>query len=332
MKKFKKRIFPVLILIISVFAAFYRKSPVKVFADEKYYYISGEVFGFSLISEGITVIGLSDVVTNEKTYSPAKDAGIKPDDVITKINENKLKSDSDIDKYIKSGYNELDIISGGKTKNILVKPAKDINGNLRLGIFIRGDICGIGTVSYYDSDGRFSALGHEIYDKEYAKTPIIGGALKEAGITKIIKGTKGIPGEIQGYIKSADTGTIEYGISTGIYGEKKNFDKSAYQKIAAARRGEAKIGKATAISNISGSTESYDIKIVKVTEEKKEKNLVIKVNDEKLLSLTGGIVQGMSGTPIIQNGKLIGIITHVFINDPKSGYGLSIQNSLDNFN
>ena len=332
MKKFSKRIFPVFILIISVFAAFYRGPSVKVSADEKYYYISGEVFGFSLVSEGITVIGLSDVVTNEKTYSPAKDAGITPGDVIVKINGNKLKSDSDIDKYVKNEYNELEIISGGNTKNVLIKPAKDINGNLRLGIFIRSDICGIGTVSYYDSDGRFSALGHEIYDKEYAKTPVIGGALKEAGITKIIKGTKGIPGEIQGYLKSADAGSIEYGRATGIYGEKKNFDKSAYRKIAASRRGEAKIGKATAISNISGSTESYDIKIVKVSEEKKEKNFVIKVSDEKLLALTGGIVQGMSGTPIVQDGKLIGIITHVFINDPKSGYGLSIQNSLDNFN
>lgn len=327
MKKLFK-IFSAMILAVQFFVG---NVFITAYAYEDYLYLSGEVYGFSLVSEGLSVIGLSEVVTENGVYSPAKESGVKIGDIITKINGNPLNSDEDTDKFLIDGYNDLEILRDGKRVYLSVKPAKELNGNLRLGVFIRSDFNGIGTVSYYDKDGNFAALGHEIRDENFKKTTVTGGTLKSAKITEIVKGYKGIAGELRGFLKNDEVGKIAYGTDTGIYGKKSDFDESGKIKIPVGSAEKTEIGNASIFTDVSGSLEEYRVKIIKVNANKNEKNFVIKISDEKLIEITGGIVQGMSGTPIVQDGKLIGILTHVFINDSKLGYGLSIEKSLSNF-
>ncbi len=327
MKRIIKLFFILFLCIISICSV----SDVKKVKAENYLYLSGEIFGFSLVSKGVTVIGISSVITEDRTYSPAKEAGIKTGDVITKINGKNVTSDTNIDENLIEGYNEIELIRENSFRTVLIKPAKDVNKKLRLGLFLRKDINGLGTISFYNENGRFLSLGHEIYSDNSKITQVEGGNTFDAKITSIVKSTKGSPGEIQGFLKNKKIGNVSKLIKYGLIGEVDNFDKNKYTKIGFASNNEISIGNAKIYSNVSGEFKYYDISILKTNFNNDSKNFVIRIEDENLLSLTGGIVQGMSGTPIIQNGKIAGIITHVFVSSPNLGYGISISKTLDYF-
>ena len=329
MKHLKKLFLAIILSFGVVFSASFKT---EIAYADNYVYLSGEVCGFSLVSEGVTVIGLSDVITKDKTYSPAKEAGIKTGDLIININNNKVNSDTDIDNLIQKPNVIIEVKRGSEYLTFVFKPALDINGKYKLGIFVRNDITGIGTVTFYKEDGGFSALGHEIYSDNSQKLDIVGGNAYKCGISKIVKGVKGDPGEIQGYLKKSElVGNIKNSKNCGIYGTKDNFETSNYKKISVLESKKVSIGKASIYTNISGEYLEYEVSIIKIDSLDNDKNYVLRITDENLLNLTGGIIQGMSGTPLLQNGNIIGAITHVFVNDPTMGYGISIDNLLSNF-
>ena len=330
MKKYLKLFLATIISVGVIISANFKH---EIAYANDYVYLSGEISGFSIVSKGVTVIGLCDVITKDKTYSPAKDAGIKTGDLIVKINNNLVNSDTIIDDLIQNPTIIVEVKRGDEYKTFTFCPALDLTGRYKLGIFVRNDITGIGTVTFYKENGSFSSLGHEVYSDNQQKIEIAGGNVYKCGISKIIKGAKGAPGEIQGYLKKGEiVGDIHYGKISGIYGKSENLDLSTHQKTEITKSKDVSIGNASIYTNISGEFKYYDISIIKIDQKDKDKNYVVRIIDEDLLNLTGGIIQGMSGTPILQNGKIIGAITHVFVNDPKMGYGISIDNLLNDIN
>ena len=324
MKTLKK-----LILIAITLLFFISGNTISIAYADNSYYLGGEIYGFDMFTNGVTVIGLCDVITETKCYSPAKDAGIKPGDVILKINHTDVNSESEINDLLTDKLTVVDVEREDKDLSFILYPAMDISGEYKLGVFVRNNISGIGTVTYVDSNGNFGALGHEIVNEKNQITDIVGGKVYPCGVTSIIKGKKGCPGEIQGFLKrNSLLGDIYNANECGIYGKITNFKNSKKVELS----NDATIGPAYAYSHISGEAKYYKISIIKVDNSNNTKNFVIKIDDETLLNTTGGIIQGMSGTPIIQNDKLIGAITHVFINDSTRGYGININNMINNCN
>ena len=320
-----KRLF---LVVFTLFIFVSQNSTLTAFAENSYY-LGGEIYGFDMFTNGVTVVGLCDVITNEKNYSPAKEAGIKPGDVILKINHNEVNSESEINELLTGKLTVVEVEREDKDISFILYPAMDLSGEYKLGIFVRNNISGIGTVTYFDANGRFGALGHEIVNEKNKITDIVGGKVYPCGLTSIVKGRKGNPGEIQGFLKrNTLIGEINNANVCGIFGKINNLNKEKKIEIS----NEATIGTAYAYSHVSGEGKYYKISIVKIDNSNDTKNFVVKIDDEELLNTTGGIIQGMSGTPIIQNDKLIGAITHVFINDSTRGYGININNMIKNSN
>ena len=211
-----------------------------------------------------------------------------------------------------------------------ITPVKDLSGKNKLGLFIRENINGIGTLTFI-KDRKFASLGHPIICDNGEILEIVDGDLYNCNISSIKKGVKNCPGELSGvFNKDITIGKISKNRISGVYGEiGDRYDLSKHKKISV---GEAKIGKAKIYSTINGEEpKEYDISIIKTDDGiANSKNLVIKITDKNLLEQTGGIVQGMSGSPIVQNGKIIGAVTHVFVNDPTRGYGVYIDWMLEN--
>ena len=299
------------------------------YADAMEVYLGGMTAGFTVSSEGAYVVGLCDVVTNNGIKSPAKDADIVIGDVILKIDNNIVNSALDIEQNICKN----EIIVQIKRKNDIidkkVNPVVDMSGNYKLGVFIRDGVSGIGTITYI-KDGKFASLGHPILNEDNEILTINKGNIYNCNITSLIKGEKGKAGELKGvFLRSNSIGRIEKNLNSGVYGSiSSDFSIENLKKI---QIGKAEIGSAKIISTINGCTPNeYSISIIKCDNNQEVKNLVIKITDEKLLSETNGILQGMSGSPIVQNNKLVGAITHVFINDPSRGFGISIENMINN--
>ena len=206
-----------------------------------------------------------------------------------------------------------------------IVPAPSLDGSYKLGVLIRDAVNGIGTISFI-KDGNFASLGHPILDDDNNILKLSGGNIYNATITGYVSGERGRAGELRGsFAGEKIIGDIKLNLISGVYGTlKEDFDYSGLTEIEI---GIGTIGKAEIYSTISGKEPlSYSVSLLKADPDAETKNFVIRIEDERLLSSTGGIVQGMSGSPIVQNGKLIGAVTHVFINDPKMGYGISIQN------
>ena len=215
----------------------------------------------------------------------------------------------------------------GEKLQTVIKPEKDALGKYKLGLFIRNFISGIGTLTYVKGN-EFTSLGHPILDENENMIEIIDGNLLNCTIMGVIKGERGKAGELKGvFLKNAPFATAEANTKTGIIGTMKEgeIERLGLRKVEI---GEAKVGSATVYTTVSGSEpKEYSMSIVKVDKDEKDnKNLVIKITDDELLSITGGIVQGMSGSPILQDGKIVGAVTHVFINDPERGFGVAVQN------
>ncbi len=302
-------------------------------AKETYVYLGGQTCGFNLKTRGATVVSITDVLTDEGVISPSKCAGLEIGDIILSINGNDINTASDLTTILndfKGGFLITEILRNNAKKLLDIFPEKDVNGNYKIGVLIREDLQGLGTVTYIKENGEFGALGHPVANQNGEVFNVIGGDVFSSSIIGVNKAKRGKAGELKGiFLGDKPIGKITTNNQTGLFGKFEDFNISNYAKIETS---QATIGKAEIYSTIDSNTpKKYDIEIVKTDfRGGNTKNLVIKITDKDLLNKTGGILQGMSGSPIVQNGKLVGAVTHVFINDASRGYGISIDNMIKN--
>lgn len=291
----------------------------------------GEPFGIKLLTDGVIVVEVSSFETMNGFVSPALEAGIEKGDIIKSIDNQTVNSNNDVEKIISdSNGKELNfnIIRDCNNFTITLKPKKcSIDGEYRAGLWVRDSSAGIGTVTFYDPDTEgFVGLGHPVCDVDTGEImPLYSGEVVKVAINGIKKGRAGVPGELMGgFISAFSIGSLELNEKTGVYGHMNDYS-SVNEAIPLAMRQEIKTGKAYIYTTISGTTpQKYEINIEKIdfSETDESKNMIIQVTDKNLLEETGGIVQGMSGSPIIQNNKIVGAITHVFVNNPAKGYAI----------
>lgn len=304
----------------------------SAFAKEDYLYLGGFTCGFNLKTRGATVVGITDVLTTNGVASPSKNAGLEIGDIILSINGKEINGVSDFTVALNDfdgGFIITEILRNSNKKLLDVYPEKDINGKYRIGVLLREDLQGLGTVTYIDEEGNFGALGHPVANANGKNYDVIKGEVYNCSIIGVNKATRGRAGELKGmFIGEKPIGEISTNENVGLFGKLSETTNLKGEKILTSI---ANVGKAKIISTIDGQTkESYDIEIIKTDYKKgNNKNLVIKITDKDLLNKTGGILQGMSGSPIIQNNKLVGAVTHVFLNDSSRGFGISINNMLN---
>ncbi len=315
----------------------FNETPVGNFQNKEIMvYPSGQSCGVKIISDGILVLSVTDI---NDIPSPAKKAGIRPGDFIKKINGKELKNSKDFMSKVKELKNEEFEIEYKRDEKIFKTRLKSLNINNEyvLGMWVRDSIAGLGTLTFYSYDKqKFAALGHSIADIDTGETmPVKNGELVFSKIVSCKKGEQGTPGGLTGIFleDSKEIGTIYENSSFGIYGNLSD-EKSVpdINPVPIGIKKDVTLGKAEIISTIENDTpQTFEVEIIKVNKQDKPdiKGMVIKITDKELLQKTGGIIQGMSGSPIIQNGKLIGAVTHVFVNDPTRGYGIFIENMLN---
>lgn len=290
----------------------------------------GNAIGMKLYTAGVLVVGMSEI----EGKKPYENSGIKEGDRIIQINQNQIDNTDDLMKAVnKSDGNNISIkyVRDEKTITTSIKPLKNSRNEYKIGLWVRDAAAGVGTLTFYEpSSGMFATLGHGIMDIDTAELiKIANGELVTTNILSINKGTKGNPGEIRGTIEAGHTiGSISKNTKFGVFG---TINKTPYlntsntNEVQVALREEIKTGKAQIICELeNGKKEYYDIEIQRIfiSNNKDNKSMLIKVTDKKLSEKTGGIIQGMSGAPIIQNGKFVGAVTHVLVNDPTIGYGV----------
>lgn len=300
----------------------------------------GRAVGIKLFSDGVMVVGLSEIPTEQGTLAPAKAGGLREGDIITHINSEEVDTIEEVQDILQSvGEKPLSVraMRGDKLVQVTVQCAHCASDDsYKLGAWIRDSMAGIGTLTFYDpASGVFGALGHGVSDVDTALLmPLQSGAIMYAEVDGVKKGVAGSPGELHGQFRvSQDMGDLYANTHSGIFGDLTDESLAGDMRpMAVAARSEVKTGEATILSNIAGDTvEEYKVEIVRIYPENSNdtRNLMLKVTDPRLLETTGGIVQGMSGSPILQNGKLVGAVTHVLVNDPTSGYGILAENMLD---
>lgn len=308
--------------------------------DTKYAVPCGLPVGIYLKSNGIMVIGTGEVTTTDGDVVEPANGVLKSGDYIEAINGKPMVEKGDMIKAVneaKEGTLTMEVRRGDEDMEVQLNPVATSDGDYKLGLWIRDDTQGIGTMTYVDMNGSFGALGHGISDTDTGMVVDISeGELYETEIMGIEKGTLGKPGVMSGVIyygNQSKLGSIEANTEEGIFGtiNDKFKERITGEALPIGYRQDVKKGKAYIRSSVSGQPKDYEIEIQKVdySTTHKNKGLVIKVVDEELLALTGGIVQGMSGSPIIQDGKLVGAVTHVFIQDSTRGYGIFIENMLE---
>lgn len=336
---FRKKLARNLLILFLLLICAFSFSPIYASAQGDYLYLGGFPAGFTLNTKVVEVIGVCDVITADGMQSPARDAGIRNGDIIIDINGRKVESASDINTIIADEYKKFNITVERNGERITsdIVPAKDLSsGSKRLGVLVKDTISGIGTVTYIDKENnKFASLGHPVADIKNNLIEINGGTVYNCLIYDVKKGAKGAPGELHGaFENNSILGSAKINCACGIYGDlAKNYDASKLTKIEKGSVDDVAIGKACIYTTVRGnSVKKYDISIVKTDKDNKDnRNYVIKIEDKELLAAAGGIVQGMSGSPIVQNGKLVGAVTHVFVNDPTRGYGISINKMLSSY-
>lgn len=296
----------------------------------------GMPFGVKLFTAGAVVIGTAGVETASGVEFPAKDADIRAGDVIIRAGGREFSTASElIDCISGSGGNGIDIalLRGGEELTVSVSPARDIeSGEWRIGVLIRDSTAGIGTVTFIDPEtDDFGGLGHGIYESTTGiLMPMASGTVVDVKVTSVVKSERNSPGELRGDFGTVRRGTLWSNTEEGVFGRFDRLPAAAREPIPVAKNGELTTGAATILTTVSGETPAeYDIEIEQIYGSSgSTKNFLLRVTDERLIETTGGIVQGMSGSPIIQNGKLVGAVTHVLVNDPTRGYGILIGNML----
>lgn len=304
--------------------------PIKV-------YPCGQPFGLKMFTKGVMVVGMGEV---EKGIMPSKDAGIKLGDMILSIDDIPVYNNQDIidiinqsngkDVFIKVNRNNIEHIFKLTPKR---SPTQDV---YKAGMWVRNSTAGIGTLTFFTDNGHFGGLGHPVCDIDTGEImPLLSGEIINVEISGINKGRSGSPGELKGSFSNEENiGILTKNTSTGVFGKITNLEfLNNKKKLSVGMVKDIKQGPAKILATIDEKGPAYfDIIIDKINYNNTNpcKNMIIKIIDKKLINKTGGIVQGMSGSPIIQNGKLVGAVTHVFVNQPLKGYGIFAENMLNN--
>lgn len=317
----KRRVFRTAVSAVLIFVLTLPAAAVKMLIPV------GEVVGLSLSEGTVTVVAFDDTLG-----AAAREAGLQIGDEIESVDGRSIDSAQDLHQALvqSDGSVRMSVIRDRQRRELKLTPAVSAQGP-KLGIYVREGITGIGTVTYYDpSDGSFGALGHGVSDTRGHLAGMISGSIYEASVVSVKPGKVGTPGQLKGAV-SADgpIGTLRLNSDHGVFGSGCVFSGEA---VPVASSGEVQPGPAQILSNVSGDTvETFSVEIVKVSgpDNDNGRDMLLRVTDGRLLQTTGGIVAGMSGSPILQNGKLVGAVTHVLVNDPTSGYGIFIENMLD---
>lgn len=295
----------------------------------------GNIAGVKLYTSGVLVVGMSEIEGEDsKKYKPYENTGIKEGDTIIGIDENKINTTEELVNTVnKSQGNSINVkyIHNNETKECSMSAVKTNSSEYKLGLWVRDSAAGVGTVTFYDPTSKtFGALGHGITDIDTEELiNIASGEFVTTRILNITKGESGNPGKIQGTVENQQNiGSIYKNSKFGIYGTVNNLSSlniDTSKEMEVALRDEIELGKATILCSLDNQKpQEYNIEIEKIYKENNynNKSMQIKVTDERLLEKTGGIIQGMSGSPIIQNGKFIGAVTHVLVNNPQEGYAV----------
>ena len=295
----------------------------------------GDAVGISIRSEGLLIVGFGEIIDfSGKSVCPAAGSGLRAGDIVITANGAAVRTAGELQLALNADRERtvLEIDRDGRRFEIALSPSNGQDGNCRIGVWVRDSTVGIGTLSFADTGGGVAALGHAVVDADTGRLlPVHSGELVKASILGVTRGRAGSPGELRGTFSSENEriGSIVLNSALGVFGAADaEFFRAASAERAAipvAFPNEVHEGEAYLIAQIgSGGTETYSCRIVRTARQDRpdQKGLVIEITDERLLSGTGGIVQGMSGSPIIQDGRLAGVITHVFVNDPVRGYGV----------
>ena len=298
----------------------------------------GRAVGIKLFSDGVVVVGTSEIATENGNVNPAKACGLREGDIINHINSTEVDTIEEVSALLQELEGEamsIRAIRDDKQVQLTATAALcSADGAYKLGAWIRDSMAGIGTVTFYCPDtGAFGALGHGINDVDTALLmPLDSGSILPATVAGVEKGKAGDPGQLQGVFDTDSTlGLLHANTSGGVFGVMADSGWVEGTPVEAAQRSEVQSGEASILCNISGDrVEEYGIEISKVFAENPDdcRDYLIKVTDQRLLDATGGIVQGMSGSPILQNGKIVGAVTHVLVDDPASGYGIYVGRML----
>lgn len=296
----------------------------------------GMPFGVKFFTEGVLVVGFCDVETARGAVNPATDAGLRAKDLILKVDGEVLNGADDLTDRIEASKGKaltLTCKRGNRELELTLKPAYcPAEGRYKTGIWVRDSGAGIGTVTFIVPEtGAFAGLGHGICDADTgALIPMKRGSVSNVTISAVVKGTAGAPGELKGYFNASKTGALLGNASCGVWGVLSEIPDTAQEPMPVGLRNDVKEGKAYILCTLdSNKTEKYDVTISNINRDATgSKCFTVTVTDPDLIARTGGIVQGMSGSPIIQNGKLVGAVTHVLINDPARGYGIFLENML----
>lgn len=318
-------------------------------------YACGRLTGIYEQTEGVLVVNTTEVTDEDgKKVNPA-DKKVKCGDYILSVNGRTVADKEELSEAVNDIMKEYDesldeslkdkrtvsikFLRGGEEMSADITPVRMDDGRYYMGIWVKDDLAGIGTITYYTKDGRFGALGHGIGDGTQSGNLLYAnsGDLYSMKLTKIKKGKSGAPGEIGGVVyfgKKSHIGTLDCNSNLGIYGQLDSDELSEYAAedtyYSVAGKDEIHTGRAQMISEISGKLEKYNLEITNIDKKATDTNkgMELKVTDDRLIELSGGIVQGTSGSPIIQDGKIIGAVTHVFVDDPTGGYGICIDEML----
>ena len=285
----------------------------------------GRIIGLQLKSEAVTVAAFDDVLGRE-----AKDAGLRIGDQILSVNGFPIREAEDVAEALEGRTSVAVTVRRGSKETTMEIPLQTTADGKRLGVYLRQGIGGIGTITWYDPEtGKFGALGHGVSDSSGALLRMTGGSAYDAFVESVKKGKAGAPGQLRGCADSA-CGELLRNTPQGVFGRTSQSWEGAPIPVAAYE--EITPGQATIRATVqAGEPQDYSVEILKIYPRDRGdgRNLLLKVTDPRLLEATGGIVQGMSGSPILQDGKLIGAVTHVLVNDPTAGYGIFIENMLD---
>ena len=314
--------------------------PVSVqVVDRRVVALCGTPFGIKMVTDGVMVVGTGAVTDcNSRAVSPAQIAGIQEGDIILSINGEKISSKKQLTKLVESSAGQplsLVVRRGEQLTSLHLSPVRSsLDNSYHLGLWVRDSSAGIGTMTFYDpNNGCFAGLGHAICDVDTGQLmPLSQGEIVEASIIGVHAGKSGSPGQLQGaFVANRSIGSLYTNSYNGVYGRLMNQPVDA-QTIPMAQCQEVRQGPVKILTTVSGQKpQLFDACIEKLSlsQDEPTKNMVLRITDPDLLELSGGIVQGMSGSPIIQDGMLVGAVTHVFVNDPTRGYGIFAEN-MDN--
>ncbi len=326
-----------LALILSALTLFYvgadfefdRSISASGHIDKHEYVLGGNVVGIKLYSKGLICVDFGNV--GDK--NPSLEAGIKIGDIILSANGKEIESTKDFEKIVRNSDSPIEIVidRNGEEIQTAITPVTDAGGIRRVGLWVRDSIGGVGTVTFTDgTKGEMVSLGHSVTDSDSGRSFNVGkGYITDCEIVSITKSEKGAPGEIVGKFKEDEKiyGYITKNTDGGLFANSSGIAPDEEFRIKVSPKEEVKEGAALLYTEIGGEgVMPYAVEIKKTFGGKSD--MIVTVTDERLLALTGGIVQGMSGSPLVQNGKLIGAVTHVFVNDPTKGYGIFIENML----